>query len=704
MELKGIVKKLYYATPNFSAGVIQTPSGDSRFSGKFLVGEGDSLILQGEYTTNKYGKSFTVSSFSYNTALDKTGLIEVIAKSKSIFGMGPAKAAKFVEKLDDIEDIFTLSIDELSKKTGFPTHTCETIQNELQYKRLHTQIISRLKGFDITFNTINKLVEKYGKNTVNVLETNPYQIIGQVPGFSFKKCDEMALKLGIKKEDPNRIQECILFLLYDTQTKGNSYMTSEEVIFEANKILHIDGLNSKQLIIDQIKALIQTQRLEVFKDKLCLPEVLDKEKWLAEYFKNISNNTLFRKDETLYERAPFKTLNQGQRQALENFMKYNVSIVTGGAGVGKSFLTNSILKVCQENGLNVVLCSPTGNAAKRLEKYTGHPAHTIHKLLGYKGEHFKTDSSLLLSTNVFIVDEVSMCGVTLLYTLLLNIPKNAIVVLIGDANQLPSVDYGNVLHDVLNYYPTPKTRLTECLRQSGELKENCNLILEGRISKTSQSYIGDTLKKPWYKIIFQTTEEITSYIDQIYSKSITEKFNLDLLMDVQLLTPTKKGPLGTVELNKRIQKIIQKKLYNNEIQITESIKPKFYVGDKIINKKNNYNKDIMNGSIGIIKAIDSPTCMRIMFDDREVELKDSELENIYLAYSLTVHSYQGDQVKLAIVICHKSHHFQHNRNLIYTACTRAQQSCAIIGDNWGITSSVKQLGSYNRNSLLPLLV
>lgn len=704
MEIRGIVKKLYYATPNFSAGVIQTPSGDSRFSGKFLVGEGDSLILQGEYTTNKYGKSFTVDSFSYNTALDKTGLIEVIAKSKSIFGVGPAKAAKFVEKLDDIEDIFTLSIDQLSKKTGFPEDTCQIIQHELQYKRLHTQIISKLKGFNITFNVVNKLIDKYGKQTLTVLETNPYQVIGQIPGFAFRKCDEMALKLGISKDNPNRIQECVLYLLHESQNMGNSYMTSEEVLFEANKILHIDTLNSKDLITQQIKTLITDSRLEVFKNRLCLPEVLEKERWLSNYFKNASINTVFREDETIFERAPFKFLNELQRQALNNVRKYSISIVTGGAGVGKSFLTNSILKMCQENGLKVTLCSPTGNAAKRLEKYTGYPAHTIHKLLGFRGESFTANSEALMSTNVFIVDEVSMCGVNLLYILLSSIPKNAIVVLIGDANQLPSVEYGNVLHDVLKYYPTPKTRLIECLRQSGELKENCNLILEGKINKTSASYIGDTKKKPWYKIIFSEVDEICKYINEIYSKSIREKFDLDLLTDVQLLTPTKKGLLGTVELNKRIQKIIQKTLYNNEIHVVEGEKVKFYPGDKVINKKNNYNKDIMNGSIGIIKRIDSPTCMTIRFEDREIELKDSELDNLYLAYALTVHSYQGDQVKLAIVICHKSHNFQHNRNLIYTACTRAQQICAIIGDLWGITNSVSKLGSYNRNSLLPLLI
>jgi len=705
VELKGIVKKLYYTSDRFSAGVLELSQGTVRFSGSFAINEGDKIIASGDYTHDKkYGKGFKIEKFSYDTELNREGLIEVISKSKNIVGVGPAKAKKFVESLAKIQDIFDLSPEELSKKSGLAREACQAIQEEMKYKKLHTEILAKLDGYNITFNTVNKLVEKYGPATISILQTNPYQIIGQVPGFAFKKCDEIALKLGVAKGDPHRIKSCVLFLIKEfQQQKGWSYVPQDELLEKANLYLHIDTLDAKHLIAEQIRTLISDGEVVVYKKTVSLRDTFDKESWLSEYFKVVDETGLVI-PEDLYSKAPFISLNSGQREALTNAIRFNKSVITGSGGTGKSFLTNSLLTFFSSLGLRVTLCSPTGKAAKRLEHYTGQPATTIHRLLGYKGSEFALDNPLLTNTNVFIVDEVSMCGVDLLYHLLSSVPRSSTVVLIGDPNQLPSVDYGNVLYDVISNYPTPKVKLTECLRQAGELKENCNKILEGKILKTSSMFSGDTKRKHWYKVISYTTpEEIQQYIEGAYNKSIEEKFGYNLLFDVQLLTPTHEGPLGTQSMNKILQRVIQKKLYNVVVPTTEEKKVKFYVGDKVINKKNNYNKDIMNGSIGVIKNIVDAQTYIIRFEETDVELSKEELEHIYLAYALTVHSYQGDQVKMAIMICHKSHCFQHNRNLLYTAATRAQQSFAIVGDLWAMTEGVKKFGNYNRNSLLPLL-
>ena len=595
----------------------------------------------------------------------------------------------------------------MSKSSKLPLEVCAEIQKQLKSKRLHTEVLGQLPGFDITFNSINKLIERYGPNTLHILHTDPYSIIGNVPGFAFKKVDGIALKFGVDPKCNKRIDECILYLLRNGVSEGNSYLDEDYIKDEANKILHIDTFDAKQIVATGLQRLLQAKAVVKHRNAIVLPGVWEKEVWLSKWLSESKANIYTKGVDIgrLFEVAPFISLNEGQRKAILDFLKYDRLVITGGAGVGKSFLTNSVLKICESLNLNTVLCSPTGKAAKRLEHYTGRRAHTIHKLLGFMGDTYKLDSPLLTNGRVFIVDEVSMCGTELLYILLTSIPPNSIVVLIGDANQLPPVDYGTTLKDAIVYYPIPKAILTECHRQAGELKENCNIILSGKIPKTSDNYIGDTKKKPWYKITSYTTHEtIRDYLVQIYTHSIKDKFNYDILKDVQLLTPTHKGPLGTIELNRLLQVTVQQTIYNNPIALQSGLgRTKFYVGDKVINKKNNYDKEIMNGTIGLVKEITTKDFIIVNFEGRDVILENDELDHLYLAYALTVHSYQGDQIPMAIFLCHKSHHYQHSRNLVYTAATRAQQSFVILGDIWAITNCAIELSAYNRNSLLPLL-
>ena len=698
------VQKIYYSKNNFSAGILEPVNKKDQIKFKAFaeLQEGDSIFVTGSYVQDKkYGRTFTVEQFSYNKELSKNGLIEYLSKCKEIAGVGPAKATKFVESLSCLEDIFRLTPQELSKNSKLNVEICEIIQRELKNKRLHTEILDKVKGFDISFNSVNKLIKTYGNNTLTILTTDPYCIIGNVPGFAFKKVDAIALKMGISPTSDKRISECVKFVVNESINKGNSYIEKEILIKECNKTLHIDDIESKKLITKTLEDLLSQGTLVSEKDMICRPDVHMKEKWLAEWLKTYGHNDYATDVDIneLYNIAPYMSLNAGQKAALEKFIKYNKLVITGGAGVGKSYLTNSILNLCDRLNLTTVLCSPTGKAAKRLQHYTGRTAHTIHKLLGYTGNEYTLSNPLISRADVFIVDEVSMCGTELLHVLLSCINQRAVVVLIGDSNQLPPVSYGSLLKDAITYYDIPKAILTQCQRQAGELKENCHLILSGKVAKSSEKFIGDTQKKAWYKITaYKTPEEIQNYLKQAYEKSIPDKFNFDLLHDVQLLTPTHKGSLGTVELNKILQKVIQHKVYGREIDIGN----KFYVGDKVVNKENNYNKDIMNGSIGVIKSIQDIDHMVVTFDDRDVELQEDEIDNLKLAYATTVHAYQGDQIKLCLFICHKSHCFQHNRNLLYTAVTRAQQSVAIIGDLWAITECASKTSANDRNSLLYL--
>jgi exodeoxyribonuclease V alpha subunit len=381
--------------------------------------------------------------------------------------------------------------------------------------------------------------------------------------------------------------------------------------------------------------------------------------------------------------------------------------MTGGAGSGKTFTIESLIAACEDLGLSYELAAPTGKAAKRLEQSVKRKAKTVHRLLGFNGHTFAKGDEDKLEVDFLVVDEVSMVDVPLMYQLFraIDLSRTA-VLLVGDHNQLPPVGPGNVLRDLVQSGAIPTTVLTKIIRQAGVLKENSTAILGGEVRPTCDLKVDGY--RPWYVVNnFTDREHVRFFLEKLFNEVLDERLGFNLLQDVQVLTPTHKGQLGTVELNITLQRLIQKKLFGVETPDVEpGRRPEFLPGDKVIQTKNDYDLGVMNGALGFVIDNDPKRGVSIDFDGHVVEIpRDSAKEyNLQLAYATSIHKMQGSEFPCAIVITHKSHSFMHHRNLLYTAVTRAQKSVILLGDHWGIENCAKKQQVDKRNTFLSFLL
>lgn len=396
-------------------------------------------------------------------------------------------------------------------------------------------------------------------------------------------------------------------------------------------------------------------------------------------------------------------LNPCQRRAYLAAARHKAVLIAGGAGVGKSYVVGKIACLYADHGYRVALAAPTGKAAKRIEQIVDMPAQTVHRLLKYNGHEFARNEESPLNCDVVIVDEVSMLDVPLCYRLFKAIDfTKTNLVLVGDHNQLPPVGPGNIIRDILSNGLLPTVILDEVVRQAGLLKENSIAILDGRVAGNTET---DEGRKSWYLVDKYTEQaDILNFIMLMYEKILDEKLGYHIVNSVQLLAPMKKGLLGVDNLNIVLQRLIQKKCHGVDVDdVPAGRRPKFYLHDKVIQLRNNYDLNVMNGSIGTIESYDADAGVyNILFDEGETQVERDDMKDIALAYALTFHKSQGSEYECGIVIVHKSQSFMHHRNLFYTGVTRAKKTAIIIGDRWGIRNCAKHKITDRRRTFLSL--
>lgn len=719
VTIRGRVEEIYFASSTFSAGCLRSQSGERvKFAGAALLHKEEPVILHGHWVEHpKYGRQLEVEAVELDLDLDPEGLAHYLANHPAVKGIGPVKARRIAARFGaDFERSLVEEPQAMANEAGISLEKIEALRDEWRRTRMVNAALVWLSSYKLTNFQVTTLVEKYGSGVVAILKADPYLIVREIPGFGFRRVDQIALAMGTAKDHPSRLQAGVFHCVQERLERGDCWVESEHLVELANTLLVLDRLGSRKLIEQTLDDLIAAGALVSPSHGghflVALPEILRMEEELAATFSfGDGPHPHFTDDidpaALIEKHAP--DLNAGQRDAVGLALRHGMSLIAGGAGSGKTYVSAVIAAICHAHEISVVLAAPTGKAAKRMEQVIGQEAFTIHRLLGYDGHSFARDATTPIETDVLIVDEVSMLDVPLAWHLFQAIdPERTAVVLIGDQNQLPPVGPGNVLRDLIETHMIPAVILSEIVRQAGPLKENSIAVLQGKVRQTTTS--GETKVPPWVLINHLTQpEKVLWALKDMHENGIAERMDFDLITETQVLTPTHKGPLGTAVLNVELQRLLQRKLYGvNVPEYSPGRRPSFLLHDRVIQKKNDYELGVMNGTLGQIVEVNGKGRLVVCFfdhEEREVELsaEAGHLANLRLAYALTIHSAQGSEFPCVILVVHKSHSFQHHRNLLYTGVTRAEKVAIILGDAWGIFNCAARLETNRRKTFLSLL-
>jgi len=708
--LRGTVSHVYFTSDKFTAGRIAVDGGgETSFAGKFGgLREKDRVVLYGEFGVHaKYGRQFDAQRFEYDTDFDIEGIANYIASNPAMRNIGMARAIRIARLCgDDFDRIVTTEPERLTEISGVTIETARTLQAEWIKHKEYNKCMTRLAVYDLTHRQIMSLIDKYGNNAARVIEENPYRLIADVAGYGFKKADMLARKAGVPKSSPHRIRAAIHYVIENALDDGDCLVEYRDLLARADKLLILDTLDSRALIEAQLDALInESDRIVSHAHEnqffVALKSIYEMERFIAATFSEIVRPNI-QLDAARARAIIPDSLNAGQRAAALAAIENAVCLISGGAGTGKTYTVSCVVDIYNDAELAVALAAPTGKAAKRMEQATGMAACTIHRMLGFDGQTFQRGPDNPIEADVLILDEVSMLDVPLCWRLFQAIDfEQTNLVLVGDHNQLPPVGPGNILRDLIQRGITPATILSDVVRQAGVLKENSIAILSGRVPPNVE---GAASRKDWYVVDkFQQPEDVLKFILYMYDNVLHEKLGFDLVRDVQLLAPMKKGVLGVDNLNIELQRLIQEKYFGFDVApVRTGRRPQLHVNDKVIQNRNDYKLDVMNGSVGYIRRIDAGGAFEIEFDNGVRTFEPDDMKHISLAFASTVHKMQGSECECVVAVIHKSQSFMHHRNLFYTAVTRAKQTAVIIGDRWGIKTCAERAFTDKRKTFLSL--
>lgn len=747
-EITGKVSHLYHASERFSAGVIQATDGpiierDCRFSVPAMLRIDETVTLSGAWIKdNKYGMQFKATSVNYpmpDATVD--GLANYLADNPAFHGIGPTKARLIADAFGDGFDNIIRTDPETVARLGKLTQPqVEALQHEWTSRADVNAISSWLAGFGLTHSQIKKIAERYGNQAKPILEANPYILCDEVAGFGFGRTDEIALKMNVPKDHPGRIRACLQYLVQNEADEGgHTWMLRKDLVREATAKLAFDTLDAERLIRKQLAELCEggeSTLVSVEDDKTGIVRIALRAlyhlemaigQWLREAASLSTPFWLFA-DDVLADMIAQAASSTGatpsgsQRAAVEMVLRNRISVISGGAGTGKSYTIALIYRLYSDAEWQVGLCAPTGKAARRMSQLAaGATASTIHRLLGYNPaeNNWKYNDTKKLPYDLVIVDEASMCDVALLWRLMSAIDFTRTQLLfVGDHNQLPPVGVGNVLRDVLAHRLAPQALLTQCFRNAGMLKQNCNLLLEGKLAKTTP--VLPAGGREWFLI--DSLEDADALIAQLRNLVAVHlpRWGYHPLQDCIILTPYNKGKLGVNRLNRELQRLWQRQTYNVDLPtVTEGDwdkKPRMLVGDKIMQVKNDYKLGaeggVMNGTMGVVTSITTTTresakrSYVIQFEDQaapvEIEMGSERENNVALAYAVTTHKSQGSEWPCAIAIVHRAHTYMLDRCLVYTAATRARRTTILLGDKLGFRRAVRTVRSMERRTWLSL--
>jgi exodeoxyribonuclease V alpha subunit len=715
IEIKGQIERItYYNEEN--GYTIAKVKVEGRHDLVTVVGNllsvtpGEVLKLRGQWHNHpKFGEQFKIISYESVVPATVKG-IEKYLGSGLIKGIGPVMAKRLVSKFGiETLNIIEADIKKLHEVEGIGDKRIEMILKAWDDQKEIREVMVFLQDKGVSPNYGAKIFKQYGKESIRVVQENPYRLATDIFGVGFITADKIAENIGIVKDSQIRAEAGILYVLHQLSDEGHVYYPYEPLVEECNKILGVEKetivkafgkiATEKKIIIEDLnKEEIKENNKAVYLAKFYVSEVgiAGKLKTLVQFPKTLRS---FDKDRAIeWVQGELKIqLAENQKQAIREAIDRKIMVVTGGPGTGKTTIINSIIRIYKKLGQRVLLAAPTGRAAKRMTEATGHEAKTIHRLLEFSPKEggFKRDENNPLDAELIIIDETSMVDTILMYHFLKAVPRHATLILVGDVDQLPSVGAGNVLKDIIDSGFIPTVRLTEIFRQA---KESLIIINAHRVNSDEMpmfSYHGD-YPQDFYFFQTEEPEKALEKIIELCKEKIPKKFGYKPIDDIQILTPMHRGVVGAANLNTELQKCLNPST-DDLVRGGKVLK----LGDKVMQIRNNYDKEVFNGDIGRIIKIDREEQEVVVnYDGRPVPYEYSELDEIVMAYAVSVHKSQGSEYPVVVMPILTQHYMLLQRNLLYTAITRGKKLVILVGTKRAIAIAIRNNKPQKRYTLL----
>lgn len=658
---------------------------------------GSVLLVDGDWrVAPKYGQQFVAQSWTEVMPATLYG-IEKYLGSGLVKGIGPAYAKAIVNRFGlETIDVIENDIERLLEVPRLGKKRMEKIRDSWEKQKDIKEVMLFLQGHGVSPAFAAKIYRKYEKESIAKVKENPYQLADDIWGIGFKTADSIASKMGYGKNDPRRCRSGILYALNELAEEGHVYAEPEQLVEAATKLLEAEETSVRQALASMMEA----KDVIADNDVIYLPPFYHAENGSAKRLQSLlSDTSLLNSDIAAEPVAEYGAKPGGiiydevQQAAIQKALDSKVMVLTGGPGTGKTTTTQGIIAAFKARHMSILLAAPTGRAAKRMTEATGMEAKTIHRLLEYNPmDGYKRNDENPLEGDALIVDECSMIDILLFYNLMKAIPSNMRLILVGDIDQLPSVGAGNVLRDIIDSQQIPVVRLTRIFRQaqSSRIVMNAHAINAGQFPN-----IKNGLDTDFFFINQEDADEMVKLIIGLVRDRLPKKYGYPP-KEIQVLTPMQRGTVGAGNLNIELQ---------NALNPTGPSLARggytFRQGDKVMQIRNNYDKNVFNGDVGYITAVDTnERTLTVTYDSRLVEYDITELDEIVLAYAVTIHKSQGSEFPVVVMPVTMKHFVMLQRNLIYTGITRAKKICVLVGTTKALAYAIKQNTVSKRNTKL----
>jgi exodeoxyribonuclease V alpha subunit len=711
--IEGTLERVIYSNEENHYTVAQLlPEGGARRTDPItIVGNlaalnvGETVKALGHWVNHKqFGRQFAVERFESVLPRTIVGIKRYLG-SGLIKGIGDTFADRIVEKFGErtleVIDLFSARLREVD---GIGPERAKRIKEAWTAQKSVRDIMIFLQGHGIGSSHAAKIFKQYGENAIVVVRENPYRLAKDISGIGFRTADGIAAKLGIEKDSIHRLKAGVAHTLDRATDEGHTCLPREELIEHARELLEAEVAP----IENAINLLSAGGEVVIEDDYVYLARLYKSERGVAAKIHELHAAPLtlpsIDLDKALVwvQQKTGVELAAAQQNAIKTALTSKICVITGGPGVGKTTIVNSIVKILQAKNSKVLMAAPTGRAAKRMSEATGAPAQTIHRLLKYEPHEggFTHNERRPLKGDIIIIDEVSMLDIPLAHHLLRAIPPAASLVFVGDVDQLPSVGPGNFLRDLIDSDCVPVIRLTEIFRQAKNsfIITNAHLVNEGRMPIFDSPQESD-----FFFIAEEDPEKVLATIKTLCSERVPKKFGFDAMRDVQVLTPMHKGLCGSENLNRELQATL-----NSSGPNVQRFGRTYRVGDRVMQVRNNYDKDVFNGDLGRVKRIDLVEQQVIVEIDepgakdstREIPYEFTDMDELLPAYAISVHKSQGNEYPCVIVPLLTQHFVLLQRNLLYTAITRGKKLVILVGSKKALTIAVRNNKTAARYSRL----